>query len=66
MGNWNQGGGGGGRGGSGAEVDSNMGIDRSDDNNNDFFSGTFDNPGEPGFSGPSYSGQYGTDSDGNY
>jgi len=66
MGNWNQGGGGGGRGGSGAEVDSNMGIDRSDDNNNDFFSGTFDNPGEPGFSGPSYSGQYGTDSDGTY
>jgi hypothetical protein len=38
----------------------------SSDNNNDtdFFTGTFDNPGEPGFSGPSYEGQYGTDSEG--
>jgi len=68
MGNWNQGGGGGGRGGSGAEVDANMGIDRggSDDNNDSFFSGTFDDPGEPGFSGPSYKGQYGRDSEGTY
>lgn len=65
MANWNQGGGGGGgRGGSGAQVDFNMGIDRSDDNDNDFFTGTFDDPGEPGFSGPSYEGQFGTDSEG--
>ena len=34
--------------------------------NNDFFSGTFDNPGEPGFSGPSYPGQTGFDSDGDF
>ena len=32
----------------------------------DFFQGTFDAPGEPGFSGPSYSGQFGYDSSGNY
>lgn len=40
----------------------------SNDNNDSdgFFSGTFDNPGEPGFSGPSYTGQYGTDSGGTY
>ena len=38
----------------------------SSNDNNDFFSGTFDDPGEPGFSGPSYEGQYGTDSDGDY
>jgi hypothetical protein len=29
----------------------------SSSNDNDFFSGTFDDPGEPGFSGPSYEGQ---------
>jgi len=34
--------------------------------NNDFFTGTFDNPGEPGFSGPSYPGQTGLDSDGDF
>lgn len=34
--------------------------------NNDFFSGTFDNPGEPGFSGPSYAGQTGYDDDGTF
>ena len=66
MGNWNQGGGGGGRGGSGAEVDANMGIDRGgSDDNDSFFSGTFDDPGEAGFSGPAYEGQYdGIGSDG--
>ena len=32
----------------------------------DFFQGTFDDPGEPGFSGPSYSGQFGYDSSGDY
>lgn len=65
MGNFS--GGGGGRGGSGAEVDSNMGIDRGgNDNDNDFFTGTFDDPGEPGFSGPSYPGQTGVDSDGDF
>lgn len=35
-----------------------------DEDNGGFFSGTFDDPGEPGFSGPSYEGQYGTDSEG--
>ena len=30
-----------------------------DEDNGGFFSGTFDDPGEAGFSGPSYEGQYG-------
>lgn len=40
----------------------------SNDNNDSdgFFSGTFDDPGEPGFSGPSYAGQTGVDSDGTF
>jgi len=71
MGNWNSGGGGGSAGDFDDSYNDAMGYSggssSSSDNENDndgFFSGTFDDPGEPGFSGPTYDGQYGTDSEG--
>lgn len=43
---------------SSTSTSSNTGSDGGNDNN-DFFTGTFDDPGEEGFSGPAYDGQYG-------
>jgi hypothetical protein len=51
--------------GSGTSTDTSGGSDNNNDNDG-FFSGTFDNPGEPGFTGPSYEGQYGVDNMGDY
>lgn len=72
MGNWNSGGGSlGGSAGDFEGVDFGGGSSSNTDNGSDsndggFFSGTFDDPGEAGFSGPSYTGQTGYDSEGTF
>jgi len=40
--------------------------DSGNDGDGGFFTGTFEDPGEAGFTGPAYSGQYGFDSLGDY
>lgn len=53
-------------GGSTSSTSTSSSTDNGNDSNDSFFSGTFDDPGEAGFSGPSYPGQTGYDSDGDF